>query len=72
MPIEFESAFSNRRKIGPRLHHLSVQTCRTFVDHGMVYVNSHLRAADGRDFSMFAAFFRVDVTTEGETRSVHF
>jgi geranylgeranyl pyrophosphate synthase/predicted secreted hydrolase len=26
------------------------------------YVNSHLRAADGRAFSMFAAFFRVDVS----------
>lgn len=28
------------------------------------YVNSHLRAADGRAFSMFAAFFRVDVSSD--------
>jgi geranylgeranyl pyrophosphate synthase/predicted secreted hydrolase len=30
------------------------------------YVNSHVTAADGRLFSMFAAFFRVDVSEEGD------
>jgi len=29
------------------------------------YVNTHLTAADGRRFSLFASFFRVDVTEEG-------
>ena len=30
------------------------------------YVNSHLEASDGRAFSMFAAFFRVDVSEPGD------
>jgi geranylgeranyl pyrophosphate synthase/predicted secreted hydrolase len=38
------------------------------------YVNTHLTAADGRQFSLFAAFFRVDVTEEGaaERKFAHF
>ena len=38
------------------------------------YVNSHLESQDGRRFSMFAAFFRVDVTAQDATerRFSHF
>src|SRR5471032_2007370 len=38
------------------------------------YVNSHLIGTDGREFSLFAAFFRVDTTGEGaqERRYSHF
>jgi geranylgeranyl pyrophosphate synthase/predicted secreted hydrolase len=31
------------------------------------YVNSHVTTDDGRPFSMFAAFFRVDVSSPGDT-----
>src|SRR5436190_13990290 len=38
------------------------------------YVNTHLTAVDGRSFSLFAAFFRVDNTEEngGEPQDAHF
>src|SRR5688572_1286424 len=37
------------------------------------YVNTHLTTADARAFSLFAAFFRVDNTEEGEAQQdAHF
>src|SRR5262245_12214249 len=35
------------------------------------YVNSHLTVVDGRNFSLFAAFFRVDLSDDGAPRSDH-
>lgn len=37
------------------------------------YVNAHIRTADARSFSLFAAFFRVDNTEDGEApQDAHF
>ena len=35
------------------------------------YVNAHVTTIDGRAFSLFAAFFRVDVTDEGAAERTH-
>ena len=77
MSIEFESSVSQAPKDWPGPGSIDLSVHDLPHDSSSMewwYVNSHLRAADGRAFSMFAAFFRVDVTSEGaESRSfAHF
>src|SRR5580692_8015008 len=51
---------------------LEVQDC-PHASSGMEwwYVNTHLSVADGREFSLFAAFFRVETSTAGERKKAY-